>query len=220
LASRPRDVTHKFKAAQQAVAAARDDLNQAEQRADYWQQELNSISGWARLRASGGWRRDGARQMLRHTEQNLDYYRDQLDQRQHELTQLEAEQQAVQDFDHTQAWGYQRITYLDQRLDGHSTKVVVAAAQVGDPCAYGPDHVEQAYGTLLDRHGTRTNDAAVERNLSDLERGVLSSHRAARVERSRVEERESAVRLVGEWRELGRSQQLERGHGQELGIGL
>jgi conjugative relaxase-like TrwC/TraI family protein len=60
VAARPPDVTRRLDAAQRAVAAARDSLTQAEQRVNYWQQELENTSGCARSRASGRWRHDRA----------------------------------------------------------------------------------------------------------------------------------------------------------------
>jgi hypothetical protein len=99
--------------------------------------------------------------MLRHTPQSLDHCRDQLDQRQHDLTRLQGMQRAVQDFDHTNAPMYQPVADLEQRLNRHWTDVVVAAAQAGDPYAYGRDRLEHAYQILLEPSRTRPNDKTV-----------------------------------------------------------
>jgi conjugative relaxase-like TrwC/TraI family protein len=144
LPSRPPDVIAQLKAAQQALAGARDDLNQAEHRVGSWQQELGNTSGWIRLRASGRLRHDRAGQMLRHAQQSLEHHPDRLDERQEELTELQAKQRAIEDFDHTNAPVYQRVADLEHRLARHWTDVVAAAAQAGDPYAYGRAHLERA----------------------------------------------------------------------------
>jgi hypothetical protein len=90
LANRPPDVTTQLKGAQRAVAVAPDDLTQAEEGVGSWHQGLGSASGWARLTTG---RRPGperAGQMVSDRQQRLEHYRDQLDQRQRELTRLEA----------------------------------------------------------------------------------------------------------------------------------
>jgi hypothetical protein len=220
LANRPPDVSSQLKGAQRAVAVAGDDLTQAEQRVRSWHQELGNTSGWTRLRAGRRQRHDRAGQTVSDPQQGLEHYRNQLDQRQRELTRLEAKQRATQDFDHTHAWRYQRIADLDQRLDRHWTEVVVAAAQAGDPFAYGRDRLERAYRSLLHCRQASPNDALVERQVCDLERAVLTSGPAQRMERTPVDERASRVRQVGEWPELARNLQLERDPGHELGIGL
>ena len=154
------------------------------------------------------------------TQQSLEHCRDQLDRRQRELTRLEAKQRATQDFDHTDAWRYQRIADLDQRLDRHWTEVVAAAARAGDPFVYGRDRLERAYRSLLHRRQASPNDALVARLACDLERAVLTPRSAQRMERTPIDERASRVRQVGEWPELARNLQLERDHGQGLSMGL
>jgi hypothetical protein len=60
------------------------------------------------------------------------------------------------------------------------------------------------------------NEALMERQVCDLERAVLTSGPAQRMERTPSDERASSVRQVGEWPELARNLQLERDHGHEL----
>jgi hypothetical protein len=157
--------------------------------------------------------------MVSDAQQGLEHCRSQLDQRPRELTRLEVTQRATQDFD-THAWRYQRIADLDQRLDRHWTEVVVAAAQAGDPFAYGRDRLERAYRSLLHCRQASPHEALVERQVCDLERAVLTSRPGQRLERTPVDERACRVRQVGEWPELARNLQLERDHGHELGIGM
>jgi hypothetical protein len=220
LASRPPDVSTQLRGGQRAVAIAREDLAQADQCVRCWHQELGNTSGWTRVRASRRQRHDRAGQMVSDPQQHLEHCRDRLDQRQRELTRLEAKQRATQDFDHTHAWRYQRIADLDQRLDRYWTEVVVAAAQAGDSFAYGRDRLERAYRSLLQRRQAAPHDALVARQVCDLERAVLTSRPAQRMKRSPVDERASRVRQVGEWPELARNLQLERDHGQGLSMGL
>jgi hypothetical protein len=158
--------------------------------------------------------------MLRHTQQGLEHYRDQLDRREHELAQLQAKQHAIEDFEQAHAPVYQRVADLDRRLDRHWTDVVVGAAQAGDPYAYGRDRLEHAYRSLLDRRQTSADDALVERHLGDLERTTLTARPAPRLERTPAQERSSSVRQLGDWPELRHDYQLHRDPGHELGVGL
>jgi hypothetical protein len=220
VAKRPPDVTIQLKSAQRAVAVARDDLTQAEQGVRSWHQELGKTRGWAHERASRRPWPDRAGQMAIDTQQRLEHCPDQLDRRQRELTRLEANQRATQDFDQTHAWRYQRIADLDQRLDRHWTEVVVAAGQAGEPFAYGRDRLERVYRSLLHFRQASPNDALLERQVCDLERAVLTSGPAQGMVRTPADERASCVRQAGEWPELARNLQLERDHRHELGIGL
>jgi hypothetical protein len=55
---------------------------------------------------------------------------------------------------------------------------VVAAAQAGDPFAYGRDCLERAYRSLLHCRQAAPNDALLARQVCDLERAVLTSRPA------------------------------------------
>ncbi|HSS08722.1 MAG TPA: MobF family relaxase [Acidimicrobiales bacterium] len=218
LAGRPADVTSQLRDAQRALAAASERVKQAEERVAHWEQQVDATRGIGRLLPGRRSRQGEAERTLRTDEQDVEHCRDQVDRSRHHVAQLQAENQASWHFDIAERWRHERITELDRQLETHWANVVLAAGRAGDPFAFGRNHLQQVYRTLLDRSRTAPNDEVVERNLADLERAVLTSRSVPTARLTPVHER--AVRQRADWLELGRDRHVEHDHGRELGISL
>ncbi|HSS10406.1 MAG TPA: hypothetical protein VLL25_11000, partial [Acidimicrobiales bacterium] len=73
--------------------------------------------------------------------------------------------------------------------DRHWTDVVLAAAQTGDPYAYGRDRLEHVYRTLVEQTRTPSPDRTAERQMADLERAVVGARPARTVRPRSAQER-------------------------------
>jgi hypothetical protein len=219
LAGRPPDVTSQLNAAQRAMAAATEDLRQAEARVANSQREVEATGGLGRWLPTGRRNHGEAERTLRSNEQGVDYCDDRVDQRSHQLASLESRDRASRDFDQAHGWRHKRIAELDERLDRHWADVVVAAARAGDPYAYGRHRIERAYYTLLDHTGATSRDEGVDRNLADLEQAVLTSRSPMTAGPTPVQDRPTTVRRRPEWLQPGpdRYRDRDRGRGPDIG---
>jgi hypothetical protein len=73
--TRPPDVTAQLKETQRTLAAAREQVKQAEQRVVFCKQQVDATSGLTRLRASGRWRHGQAERNLRSAQQTFEHRR-------------------------------------------------------------------------------------------------------------------------------------------------
>jgi hypothetical protein len=220
LAHRPLDGTAQLKDARDALHRAQPALQEAERQVAGRQDELNNHGGLSRLRRGRRRERAGTEENMRTDEQGLGDCQKRVEQCRNQLATSESQQQAHRDFDQTEGWRRYRVAELDNQLEQHWTDVVLAATRAGDPYAYGADRLEQAWRTLLHRSRTAPHNNAVEHDLADLERAVLTPRPLPRVEPTVVRNRDAAARQQAEWSELGRDHQLEPDRGRDLGIGL
>jgi hypothetical protein len=96
--------------------------------------------------------------------------------------------------------------------------VVLAAARVGEPLAYGKPLLRQVHQTLLDRTRLNPQDQAAERNLTDLERAALATPGPSTAQRQAQNPRgQPTVPNPGIWPTLGHPVP-EHVHGPSLGI--
>ncbi|HSS10050.1 MAG TPA: MobF family relaxase, partial [Acidimicrobiales bacterium] len=163
LTRRPVEVSSALAASRDALAGAQQDLQRAEQQAAVGRSELQSSAELGLLRRRVRHQRSEAERRLRTDEQDVGDRQDEIDRRRHQLAQVESQDQARRNFDRAEAWRHQRIGELDRQRDRHWTDVVLAAAQTGDPYAYGRDRLEHVYRTLVEQTRTPSPDRTAER---------------------------------------------------------
>ena len=219
LARRPPDVTGQLNKARDALAGAQAELARAEPQLAECQQQAEAGSRFGQLRPSGRQQRSEAERTLRSMDRDVVDCRDRVERCGHALTSLEAKHGEVRGFGHLHDWRHQRVGELDEQLDRHWADVVLAAARAGDPFAYGRNRLEGAYRTIAARNRSNVGDHTAERDLTDLERAVLTTRQAITNRSVPVHEKVLAVRTPGDWPDLGRDQARERERGRDLGIG-
>jgi hypothetical protein len=187
-------------------------------RVAYWQAESDATSGIGRVRSGVRRRHDQAQSHLQATKRHVDDDAQRLEQRRQQVANLEHQEQACRAFDQTEGWRTQRIVQLDQQLADHWADVVLAAARVGEPFAYGKPLLRQVHQTLVDRTRLNPQDQIAERNLTDLERAVLATPAPSTTQRpAQTAHRLPTAPHPGIWPTVGH-QVHEQVHGPSLGI--
>jgi hypothetical protein len=204
LARRPVEDSTRLAEARDAVTAAERDLVQSQERVAYWQAECDATSGIGRVRPGVRRRHDQAQSNAQAANRHVHDDAQRLERRRKKVVDLEQHEQAGQAFDRTEGWRQPHITKLDNQLRDHWTDVVLAAARLGEPFAYGKPLLRQVHQTLVDRTRLNPQDPIAERNLIDLERAVLAEPAASTVKRpAQTAHRQPMVAQPGIWPTAG-----------------
>jgi hypothetical protein len=153
-------VTDKLYRAEQTVSARQRDLNDAQDRVVYWQEELQRTAGLHGLTRRRREEHHRVASQIDFLTGVVEDHRQRLDYACRQLDELMSQEKAGVAFDQANSWRVERIRVLEHDLQEHWALAVLDSAKDGYPAAHGIHCLQAARNTIINHIETLADQSS------------------------------------------------------------